>query len=253
MGFAQVFQYLLLKAGFAFKGFNTSGVIYWILNVPAIIVAIKRMRRRFVLKTIFAITSITILLSVIPIVNAPIMDDRITNTIIAGILCGSGIGIILWMGGCDGGMNIVGMLYISSTGKGSVGTVSMAVNLLLYAVMLFLFDAPTVIYTLIYSVFSSMATDKIHTQNISSQVTIITKLEDTKELEVEVMGRLHRGMTRVNGNGIFTGDDVKMFIIFISKYEYSRLKGIVKAHDPNAFIVVNEGVHIDGHFLKKLT
>ena len=253
MGFAQLFQELLSRAGINFGGFNVSGVFYYLMNVPGLVMAAKRMRKRFIIKTVFAVTSITVLLSVIPIPDNLILEDRLSNTIVAGLICGAGIGIILWMGACDGGMNIIGMLIIMMKGKGSVGQVSLITNIILYTIMLFLFDVPTVIYSLMYSVFNSIAADKIHTQNISTQVTVITKLEDTKPMEVEVMGRLNRGMTEINASGIFTGDPVKIFFIYVSKYETSRLKAIIRSYDPHAFIVENEGVHIDGNFLRKLT
>ena len=38
----------------------------------------------------------------------------------------------------------------------------------------------------------------------------------------------------------------------LSKYEVSSLKTVVHKYDPHAFIVVNEGVSVDGNFLKKL-
>lgn len=253
MGFAQLIQELLSRAGITFGGFNMSGVFYYLMNVPGLIIAAKKMRKRFIVKTVFAVTAITILLSVIPIPTSLILEDRLSNTIVAGLICGAGIGIILWMGACDGGMNIIGMLIVMIKGKGSVGQIGLATNVLLYGIMLFLFDIPTVIYSLIYSVFTSIAADKIHTQNISSQITVITKLEDTKPMEIEVMGRLSRGMTEINANGIFTGQPVKMFIIYVSKFEVSRLRAIIKSYDPTAFIVETEGVHIDGNFTKKLT
>lgn len=253
MGFAQLFQELLARAGIDFGGFNISAVLYYLMNVPGLVLAAKRMRKRFIIKTVFAVTSVTVLLSVVPIPATLILDDRLANTIVAGLICGAGIGIILWMGACDGGMNIIGMLIIMKRGKGSVGQVSLITNIVLYTIMLFLFDVPTVIYSLIYSVFNSFAADRIHTQNISSQVMVITKLADTKPMEVEVMGRLNRGMTEINASGIFTGEPVKIFFIFVSKYETSRLRAIIKSYDPRAFIVETEGVHIDGNFLKRLT
>lgn len=253
MGFAQLIEELLKRAGLTFGGFNISGILYYLMNVPGLVLAAKKMRKRFIIKTVFAVTSVTVLLSVIPIPNTLILEDRLSNTIVAGLICGSGIGIILWMGACDGGMNIIGMLIIMLKGKGSVGQVSLITNIILYTIMLFLFDIPTVIYSLIYSVFNSIAADKIHTQNISTQVTVITKLEDSKPMEVEVMGRLNRGMTEINASGIFTGDPVKIFFIYVSKYEVSRLKAIIRSYDEHAFIVENEGVRIDGNFLKKLT
>ena len=253
MGFAQLIQDLMTRAGVNLHNFNISGVLYYILNAPGLIIAAKKMRRRFILKTLLAVTAVTVLLSIIPIPNSPIMEDSLTNTIMAGLICGAGVGIMLWTGACDGGMSIIGMILINIRGKGSVGHINIATNAVLYTIMLFLFDVPTVIYSLIYSVFCSIAADKIHTQNIFTQVTIITKLEDTKPMEVEVMGRLHRGMTEIHAKGIFTGEPVRMFIIYLSKYEVGRLKAIVKSYDERAFIVEDEGVRIDGNFLKKIT
>ena len=253
MGFAQLIQDLMTRAGVNLHNFNISGVLYYILNAPGLIIAAKKMRRRFILKTLLAVTAVTVLLSIIPIPNSPIMEDSLTNTIMAGLICGAGVGIMLWTGACDGGMSIIGMILINIRGKGSVGHINIATNAVLYTIMLFLFDVPTVIYSLIYSVFCSIAADKIHTQNIFTQVTIITKLEDTKPMEVEVMGRLHRGMTEIHAKGIFTGEPVRIFIIYLSKYEVGRLKAIVKCYDERAFIVEDEGVRIDGNFLKKIT
>lgn len=252
MGFAQLIQELLQRAGIDFDGFNISAVFYYLMNVPAIIIAIKTMRRRFTIKTFFAVTSITVLLSVIPIPSAPILDDRITNTIIAGLICGTGIGLILWGGACDGGMTIIGMLLIAKKRKVRVGTIALCTNIVLYTIMLFIFDPATVIYSLIYSVFNSIAVDRIHTQNIASQIMVITKLKDTKNMEVEVMGKLNRGMTEIDANGLFTGEDVKIFIIFVSKYEVTKLRRIIKSHDEDAFMVETPVTRIDGNFIRKV-
>ena len=252
MGFAQLFQELLTRGGVSFERFNVSGIIYYLMNVPAIIVALKKMRRRFIVKTLFAVTSITILLSVIQIPEAAVLDDRITNTIIAGLICGSGIGLILWGGACDGGMNIVGMLLIAGKGKGSIGNIGLITNIVLYTIMLFIFDPATVIYSLIYAVFNSIAVDRIHTQNIASQVMVFTKLKDTKQMQVNVMGKLNRGMTEISANGLFTGENVRIFIIFVSKFEVNKLKRIIKTYDEDSFIVETPVTRIDGNFIKKI-
>ena len=119
--------------------------------------------------------------------------------------------------------------------------------------MLFLFDIPTVIYSLIYSSFNSIACDRMHTQNINAQILVISSLKDTTAMEVEIMGKLNRGITRIHAQGAFTNEERKVLLIMVSKYEVNRVRGMIKRHDPRAFIIVNEGVNVDGHFIKKLT
>ncbi len=252
VGFAQLFANLLGRTGMLPARIHFAGIIYYLLNIPGMVIACRRMRRRFVLKTLLSVTLMTLFLSLVPIPAAPVLDDRLANCIIAGLIGGTGIGLILRMGASDGGSDTIGMILLQTGSRLSVGRTALLVNIVLYAICLFLFDIPTVIYSLIYSVFSTTAADRIHTQNISSHILIITKLADTSPLEVEIMGRLGRGITKWKATGSYTGDDETILMVMTSKYEVNRLRSIVHRQDPQAFIVVDEGVNIDGHFLKKL-
>ena len=65
MGFAQLFRDLLSWFGLSFTGINITGILYYIMNIPAFIIALRRMRKRFIVKTIFAVTCVTVMLLVI--------------------------------------------------------------------------------------------------------------------------------------------------------------------------------------------
>ncbi len=253
LGFTQLIEILLSEHGYVIKNVSISGILYYLINLPFFIIAFRKIRRRFMVKTIISVSAVSALLAFIPMPSTPIMDDTITLAILSGLICGAGTGIILLMGSSDGGTTLIGMLIIALRKKSSVGQINIYVNIVLYAIMLFMFDVPTVIYSLVFVVFSSIATDKIHTQNINSQIMIITKVEDTTPMEVEIMGKLYRGMTEIDAIGTFTGDPVKVFIVFVSRYEVNRLKAIVQNNDPNAFIIETTNLRIDGPFLKKVT
>ena len=254
MGICQLIQTLLQDYAHVLPADkDITGILYWILNAPALAYAWKKMRRRFFYKSIFSVTAITIVMGLIPIPAKPILEDYLGNAIIAGLVCGTGIGVILRMGAADGGLDLVGMIVISLSGKSSVGQIGMYVNLCLYTIYLFLFDVKAVIYCIIYSAFNSIACDRLHTQNITAQIMVISSLKDTTAMEVEIMGRLNRGITRIRAEGAFTNEERIVLLIMVSKYEVNRLRGLIRRHDPRAFIVVNEGVNVDGHFIKKLT
>lgn len=252
VGFAQLIANLLGRTGLLPARIHFAGIIYYLLNIPGMLIAYRRMRRRFVLKTIVSVTFMTLFLSLVPIPKAPILDDRLANCIIAGLISGTGIGLILRMGASDGGSDTIGMILLQTGSRLSVGQMALSVNIVLYTICLFLFDIPTVIYSLIYSVFNTTTTDRIHTQNIRTHILIITKLADTSPIEVEIMGRLGRGITKWKATGSYTGDDETILMVMTSKYEVNRLRSIVHQQDPQAFIVVDEGVNIDGNFRKNL-
>lgn len=250
MGICQVIRTILTTVvGLDFGSFDIAGVIYYLLNVPIFIIAFTRIGRKFFAKTLVTVTAMSAFMSFIPAVK--LVDDVMAACVVGGIVSGAGVGIVLRMSSSGGGMDVIGMLLTKWKKDFSVGKVNLLVNLVLYGSCLFLFDVPVVIYSVIYAAVYSVAMDKMHTQNINVEVTVITKA-DTVELEKEVFGELGRGITKWVAQGAYTGEESHILYIMLSKYEVNRLKSMIHESDPQAFIVVNEGVNVDGNFLKKL-
>ena len=251
MGFSQLISTLLRdRLGLPIR--DISGIIYYLMNIPGLVIAFLTVRKRFAVKTVITVTIMTVFLMLVPIPENPILEEKIANCLIAGIMAGAGVGLILRMGSCDGGIDLLGMILIQKKGHFSVGRINITANVVLYGICLLLFDIPIVIYSLIYSVICSMTCDHVHTQNINVQALIVTKMKDITPLEVEIMGQVHRGLTSWGAQGGYTGDDVTILMTVISKYEIAQLRTIVHKIDPKAFVMIDEGVSVDGHFLKKL-
>ena len=253
MGFAQVIRTVLVEYLHApFQNFDVAGVIYYLINAPILLLSMKRIGRRFFVKTVMCVTIVTVLLSVIPIPAQPILpDDTLACCVIGGIICGLGMGLALKCGGSLGGTDIVGMMLIKWRRDFRVGRVNMIVNVVLYGICLFLFNVPTVIYSLIYAFVSGFAIDKVHAQTINVEVRVITKKKD-EELEKEIFAELDRGVTKWEAGGAYTEEPVHVLYILASKYELSQLKNIVYKHDPHAFVVIDEGVSVVGNYKTRL-
>ncbi|WP_300846782.1 YitT family protein [uncultured Acetatifactor sp.] len=250
MGICQVIRTLLVEyLHMNFHSFDIAGIIYYIINVPIFIIAFTRMGRKFFAKTLVTVTAMTVFLSVVPIVQ--VVDDTVAACVVGGIVSGAGIGIILRMASSGGGLDVVGVLLTKWRRDFSVGKVYLIVNLSLYIICLFLFDIEIVVYSVIFAAVHSLAIDKVHIQNINVEANIITKLNNV-DLEKAIMEEIGRGLTKWTTLGAYTYEQSHMLYITLSKYEVSRLKAVVHKYDPNAFIVINEGVTIDGNFLKKL-
>lgn len=238
-------EYLNLPVG----NIDIAGIIYYIVNIPIFLVAMKKMGKRFLAKTLVTVTVMTVFMSVIP--AKLIIEDMMASSVVGGIIAGVGIGITLRMASSGGGMDIVGVLLVRWRKDFSVGKVNLLVNILLYGACLFMFDIEIVIYSVIFASVYSVAMDKVHAQNINMAVNIITKV-DTKAMEQEIFEELGRGVTKWQAVGAYTEEKEHVLYIMLSKYEINRLKAIVRKYDSRAFIVQNEGVRIDGNYLKKL-
>lgn len=250
MGICQVIRTLLAEfLHLQFSAFDIAGVIYYLINIPIFIVAFTKIGRKFLTKTVISVTAMTLFLSLVPVTM--VVEDVMAACVVGGIISGAGSGIMLRMGSSGGGMDIVGVLLTRWKQDFSVGKVGLLVNLALYGTCAFLFDLDIVVYSVIYAAVYSVAMDKVHTQNINVEVHVITKA-DTTALEKEVFQELGRGVTKWSTLGAYTYDRSHILYIMLSKYEVGRLKTIVHKYDANAFIVVNEGVSVIGHYLKKL-
>lgn len=250
MGLCQVLRTMLVEyLHLNFGSVDIAGMIYYVINIPIFIVGYRKMGKRFVLKTLICVTVMSGSMAVIPVTQ--IVEDTMLACVIGGIICGAGVGILLRMGASGGGMDIVGVILVKWRQDFSVGKVNLMMNLVLYSACLFLFDVETALYSVINAAVYSVAIDKLHAQNINVEVNVITKIS-SQELEREVFTELGRGITKWKTMGAYTHEESHILYIMMSKYEVHQLKNIVHKYDPQAFIVVNEGVHVEGNYLKKL-
>lgn len=250
MGICQVIRTLLIEyIHLDFGTMDIAGVIYYLVNIPIFVLAYTKVGKKFFLKTLITVTAASTFFALIPTVV--IVEDVMAACVVGGIMSGAGVGIILRMGSSSGGMDVVGILLTMWRKDFSVGKITLLVNLVLYGSCLFLFDVEIVIYSVIYAAVYAVAMDKVHIQNINVEANIITKA-DTAALEKEIFEELERGITKWTTMGAYTYEQSHILYIMLSKYEVNHLKNIVRKHDPNAFIVINEGVSVEGNFLKKL-
>lgn len=249
LGLAQILRTLIESSSAINPSFDIAGLIQLTLNIPLMIFAYKTVGKAFIFKTAFCVLMQSVLLSLIPVQN--VIEDALTSCIIGGILCGFGIGLTLQNGGSTGGVDIIAMYY-SKKSKFSVGVISMIVNTFVFGfAFLLMHDIEKIIYTLIFAGISMIALDRMHTQNITTEVKIFSKRNDD-ELQKTIMQEMRRGVSCWEGYGAYTGEKNRVLLIVISKYELSHLKRIVAKIDPKAFISINNGIEIFGNFEKRL-
>ena len=122
---------------------------------------------------------------------------------------------------------------------------------LMLALCAVLFDLTTAIYSAIYVVFQALFLDRVHQQNISVQMLIFTK-ENNPELPRFIMDKLDRGVTYWTAHGAYTGDEVQVLCVCLSKYEVGTLQQVMQEIDPKAFFIVQEGIRTGGNYRRHL-
>ena len=162
-----------------YKGsFDLVSPIFLIINIPAFLLGLILMGKKFMAKTIFATTMYSVWMMILPAPKEAIVSDPLTACLVAGILTGIGVGTVLTTGAAGGGQDIIGMCITEHNPKASVGIMYIIVNIFVYGCCYFIYDVETVIYSLIYTTLMAIVLDRYHQRNILIGVMIFTKKEN---------------------------------------------------------------------------
>jgi uncharacterized membrane-anchored protein YitT (DUF2179 family) len=252
MGFCQLLRTLMTDyLGVNFGQYDVAGILYFVVNIPILLYAWRTLGRGLVVRTLICTLAYSLFYSIIPVPTTPIIADMLTSCLLGGIITGVASGIVLTCGCSGGGLDVVGLCLSAKGSNITVGRFSLGFNAVLYTACLVLFSPEIAIYSVIYNYFSAIVLDRLHQQNISMQAMIFTK-EDEKQMAQFIIHSFGRSVTYWTGTGAYTGENVYVLYVCLSKYEAEELRRAVHSMDPHAFIVFQSGIRVDGNFRRNL-
>lgn len=252
VGIGQIVRTILENyAGMDFGGVDIAGIIFFMLNVPLFILAYGSMGKHFFWKTLICAGLMSVFMTLIKSPAVPIIEDQLAACFIGGLISGAGVGIVLRQGASGGGQDILGVYFLKKYSNFSVGKMTLLVNFFVYGVCLLLFDMEIVIYSIIFTMIQSIVIDKVHFQNICTEVTIFTKVKE-KEIRQFIQEELGRGTSYWHAKGGYTDEENTIIYTVISKHELGTLRRKIHELNPEAFVVTKEEVAVEGNFIKKV-
>ena len=251
-GFTGIAQLLsLLSVGTPLEPYNIRGILYFLMNIPIVILGWRVLGGKPMIKAGFTIILESALMSLLPIPKEPIISDALTNTIVGGFFEGIGSGLLYVGFGSGGGTDIIGIVMSQKYRILTVGRVSLAVNIIVYAVCAIVFNPEVAVYSIIAAFCCSLIIDKIHLQNRAVTVNIFTNKE--AEIGDWIRDNINRSATVFTGTGVYSGAERKLVISVMSEYEYHRLRHALPDLDPLAFVNVYPSAAVLGDFEKRLS
>lgn len=249
IGLSQLIEYAIKHLLPVPSGMNLLGIINFTLNIPLFIMAYTIMNRDFCIKTLVSLAIQTVLLSLLPAVNAPVVEDMILNVVFGAMICGIGVGLTLSGSGCCGGMDIATVCLVKKKPDFKTGQVSIYFNIVLFGICLFVYDVKTIMYSAVFVGILYTVADHFHYQNINVTALIFTKESMVKQRILKEMGR---GVTCWKGEGAYTSTDCEVLFVALNAYEESQIEQIIHETDPHAFVTYQSGAKVHGGFEKRL-
>ena len=225
------------------------GLFIVVLNIPFMLVGLRRLGRTFLIRALYAMVVFSVLLEVFKPLP-PLTEQELLVVVFGGVLLGLGVGLILRSGGCLDGTEIVAML-LSQRVPFSTGQIVLGFNIIIYAAAGLLFGLDRALYSLLTYFITSKIIDMV--QNGMEQgkaVTIITN--EGRQIADALYTRLGRTCTLLEGRGLISGEKVVLYSV-VTRIEVATVKQIIHAMDGTAFVTITDVSEILGQHIKQNT
>ena len=246
LGIAQLLRDLLVYLLPWRIPFDIAGILNLFLNSFMILIAVRMLAKDFALHTAIVILFQSVFLSLIPVPSTPLVEDVFISLLTGSILCAYGTKLFFKGRGSGGGIDIID-LYLTKTGKGSVGGIYLLVNTIVYMICFIIYDSQVALYSIVHSCILSFIVDRIHEDNAESAALIIT---EDRSLKLQLLSEVGRGVTAWDGSGVYSGRKKEIMMVAITKGQYSDLKKRVYDRDEQAFVIFFDHVRVSGYFPK---
>ena len=224
------------------------GMFLFILNIPFFFIGYKQIGKTFALSTLYGIIILSIGTTLLHPVPA-FTQDILLATVFGGLVLGIGVGLVIRYGGSLDGTEILAILFNNKL-PFSVGEIIMFFNLFILGCAGFVFSWDRAMYSLI-AYFVAYKTIDITITGLDESKSVWIISDNAKQIGDAIMNRLGRGVTYINGEGAYSGDDKKVIFCVINRLEEAKLKEIVTESDDSAFLAVADIAEVRGGRFKK--
>lgn len=224
------------------------------LNIPLFILGIIFLGKAFGAKTAYGTIVLSILvetfLRVIP-AGFSVTDDLLLASIYGGVLTGTGIGLVFKAGGTTGGTDLAGAIL-----NKFIPGLSIAKLMMFFDGMVVILSGivdkniETALYSAIALYIIVRVADFI-VEGFGYAKAFFIISNETEKIGQEIMHTLGRGVTALEGRGMYTNSKKEVMLVVVNRGQEVRLKNIVKEIDNDAFVMVAGIYEVLGEGFKK--
>lgn len=228
-----------------------TGTLYFLLNVPIVLLGIWKFGWRFIMKTAYAIVLTSFFTNLLTGYGA-LTDDPLLAALAGGVLIAVGIGLVFKAGATTGGMDIIIKIIRQKYKHLKTGFLFQCTDMVIVAVSGFIFrDLNIALYALIAVLISGKALDYVlYGGDEAKMVYIITS--KPQEVGKKILEGLDVGITYLHGRGGWTGQEKQVIFCVVRRQLGPQIEEVVKEEDPSAFLIITSASEIYGEGYKDL-
>ena len=209
-----------------------------VLNIPLFLAAWKIKGWGFIKRTAVATVALSVSLYVIPETHI-LTDDIFLAALFGGIISGIGTGLVFMFSATTGGTDMLAALIQRKLRQYSIAQIMQVLDGMVVLAGAAVFGVQYALYALIAIFCVSKISDGIlDGMKFSKQAFIIS--DHYQEIANAIMIRMERGVTSLDGNGMYSGKERKILFCVVAPKEIVKIREIVREFDPGAFVIVSD-------------
>ncbi len=210
---------------------------YFVINAGLLLFALRILGLKFCLKTIFAVTVLTVAVGVATetYTGHLLSDQPFMAAIIGSVFCGCGVGLGLANNGSTGGTDIIAAI-VNKYRDVSLGRVIMICDVIIITSSYFVLrDWEKVIYGYVVLYVTAFCIDQV-VNSMRSSVQFFIISDKYLEIGRRINKEPHRGCTTIDAHGFYSGKEVKMLFVLAKRRQSDVIFRIINEIDPTAFV-----------------
>ena len=217
-----------------------------LLNVPLFLAGWKFIGFHLLASSLFSMTVSSLAMDGIALLYTFSPMDPMLASVFGGALIGLSLGMVFLQGATTGGTDLIARLLKLRFGHLPMGTLVMAVDLVVIALAALAFHSlSSALYGLVSLYISSLVIDRVLYGLDNAKVAYIIS-DRPQEIIRSISTELDRGVTILGGAGAWSGEAKDVLLCAFKQKQIVALKRAVKETDPSAFLIVCDAHEVLG-------
>ena len=215
-----------------------------ILNVPLFAAAFFVKGWKFIRRTLVSTAGLSFFLFLLPDIRLW-MDDIFLTALFGGVISGVGTGLVFMARSTTGGTDLLAAVLQHYMRHFSVAQIMQVLDGAVVLAGAWIFGLQYALYAVIAVYVVAKVTDGILEGMKFSKLAYIIS-EKPEEIAAAIMEEMERGVTGLNGRGMYSGNRKNVLICVVSKKEIVQVKDIVSKIDKHSFVIVTDAREVLG-------
>lgn len=241
-GIAVILSYL--------SGLET-GTLYFLINVPIILLGIWKFGIKFILKTAWTIVLISLFTNWVETYGA-VTDDILLSGLAGGVLSGIGIGLTFKAGATTGGTDIIVKVIRQKYPHVKTGALFRLTDMVIVAASGLVFqDVDIMLYAALTAFIVGKVVDLVLYGGDEAKLIYIIS-DACEEIGSRLTNELDAGCTYLEGRGAWSNQSKQIIMTVVPKRTAVKVEELVKEVDAKAFMIENNASEIYGEGYKDI-